>query len=88
MPRFEVPNKNGTKSVYGFDQVLGYYFVDHVKKSGFVHLVGLLGKHYGSARNALECLNRLGAQIPAQHREQMMFDLPLTELTEETEEVQ
>lgn len=86
MSRFTTPCKNtdGTdngKAVYGFDRPLAYYFVDHVHPDGdFEHLVGLCSNVYGSALNCLECLERLGAEIPEQHREELLMDLPLSEV--------
>lgn len=85
MSRFTTTGKRkNTKYVYGFDRMLSYYFLDSVSPSGnFQHLVGLMSPIYGSAHNLLEMCDRRGIALPPQHREELLLDLPLSELNDE-----
>jgi hypothetical protein len=71
--------------VYGYDRILRYYFVDLLiddPETGmeWESLVGEMSQTYGSAHNCLECLDNLGVTIPQQHRDELILDLPLTEV--------
>lgn len=81
MSRFSTTNDRGDQFVYGYDRPLQYYFLDKVTKSGFRSLVGLLSNVYGSAHNLLEMCDRLKVKLPRVHREELLLDLPLSELT-------
>jgi hypothetical protein len=81
MSRFATTNDKGQDFVYGYDRPLQYYFLDKLTKSGFKSLVGMLSDVYGSAHNLLEMCDRLKIALPEIHRDELMLDLPLSELT-------
>lgn len=82
MSRFQITNDKGDKFVYGYDRPLQYFFLDKISTKGFPKsLVGLLSSVYGSAHNLLEMCDRLGIKLPKVHREELLLDLPLSELT-------
>ena len=80
MSRHTAENDKGHKFVYGFDGPLSYYFLDRVYPDGrFRHVVGLCSfpPVYGSALNLLEFLDKFRVEIPEEHRDLLMLDLPI-----------
>lgn len=80
MSRFSTTAKDGKQFVYGYDRPLMYYFLDLMRPNKAPKaLVGMLSPIYGSAHNLLEMCDRVGIKLPRRHREELLFDLPLSE---------
>ena len=80
MSRHTATNDKGHQFVYGYDGLLYYYCLDRVYPDGrFRHIVGLCScpPVYGSALNLLEFLDKFRVEIPAEHRDLLLSDLPI-----------
>lgn len=86
MSRFSIIAKDGTKYVYGYDNPLQYYFLDRMVEDEFPEaLVGMLSPVYGSAHNLLDACSDNGIELPPQHRDELLMDLPLSPIEDRTE---
>jgi hypothetical protein len=84
MSRFSTIGKDGSQYVYGYDRPLQFYFLDRMVEDEFPEaLVGILSPIYGSAHNLLDACDKHGITLPKQHREELLFDLPLSPIPAE-----
>ena len=79
MSQYRATNDKGEEFAYGYDRPLQEYFLFKdapEEDSGCINLVGSLSDTYGSAANLLEAIEKHGIEIPEEHRNAMMLDLP------------
>mgnify|MGYP006283902361 CR=1 FL=1 len=76
MSRFLASNERGQKFSYGFDRPLQEYFLQVIEDGEPVEIVGSLGRRSGTNGNMLDALVEYGVEIPEEHKDRIIFDLP------------
>jgi len=76
MSRFQATNESGKKFVYGFDRPLQEYFLQVIEDGEPQEIVGSLGLLSGTNGNMLEALQENEVQIPEEHLDRIILDLP------------
>lgn len=61
---------------YGYDNPLQEYFIQENKGDELVEIVGSLSDKPGIAGNFLIAIEELGIQIPKEHLDRVVMDLP------------
>ena len=72
MSRFTATNEKGERYAYGYDRPLAEYFL----QKGGIELVGNLSNKPGNHSNMLQAITDEKVQIPQEHKDAIILDLP------------